>query len=96
MGPRISDILRTLKGSRQTTQAPGITRRDVLGSGLEQMMPQADSIEQMLADSATATDVFKAFPDLWNPAWGPLEEAEPEDIADALAMVLEGLSGGGL
>lgn len=87
--PSINEIINTIRGSAQS--AP--TRRDVLRQGVEQFMPE-DSIEEVLQNSITATEFFKRHPDLWNPEWGPLEMAEPEDIADALQRVMSELRGG--
>lgn len=97
--PPINEIIRTISGRNVQRELdaehhlvrPGITRRKFLQGMADRAMPEmgqgAEDLETTLGQAHFATKFFKSHPKDWNSEWGPLEEAEPEDIIDAFLQV---------
>lgn len=86
--PGIREILSALRGSRQSAK-PGVTRRDVLKSAGEALPEMGSPADDTLMGAELASDFFKQNPDKWLPEWGPLEEADPDDLVDAFLNILQ-------
>jgi hypothetical protein len=90
--PKLPDIRNLIRGTRQsskTGEGKGITRRKLLQGGADAVVnrknPLAgdDELEGFFQEVETALSWFRKNPKGWDPKWGPISEAEPEDILDA-------------
>lgn len=89
--PPINEIIRTIGGREIPEPRGGITRRKFLQAAADRAMPDigqgTDNIDTILGQANVATKFFKKNRDLWDPRWGKIEDAEPEDIIDAFINI---------
>lgn len=95
--PLINEIVRTIGRGTEAAAPEGITRRKFLQGITDSVVnkrnplgihPEEMSDSQVLLHTATnGLKFFETNPQYWMKEWGPIEDADPEDIADAFINV---------